>query len=371
MTQSAEAVLMDEPLRVLAVIPGSDCGPHRGLAQEPGMIFVRRQVESLRRAGIDVSAFYLASRTSPIRVLQEWRRLRTRIKETRPHLLHAHYGTVTSAICALATIIPLVITFRGDDLNFQPEACWARVALGHLLSQLSALRSSRMLCVSARLRQQLWWRKQNALVVPTGVDMDLFRPQPKQRCRDLLGWHRTEPIVLFNAGWDPLTKGLDIVRAAVKVAEQRIGPLRLVVTRSNVAPDQMPLYLNAADCLVLASFREGSPNIIKEALACNLPIVSVDVGDVPERLRGVHPSRIVAREPYQIGCALAEILSLGQRSNGREAVQECSETQIAAIIATVYRSAATTKHERNAYRQRESDSRLQCNTTQSRLFRRG
>ena len=371
MTQSAEAVLMDEPLRVLAVIPGSDCGPHRGLAQEPGMIFVRRQVESLRRAGIDVSAFYLASRTSPIRVLQEWRRLRTRIKETRPHLLHAHYGTVTSAICALATSIPLVITFRGDDLNFQPEACWARVALGHLLSQLSALRSSRMLCVSARLRQQLWWRKQNALVVPTGVDMDLFRPQPKQRCRDLLGWHRTEPIVLFNAGWDPLTKGLDIVLAAVKVAEQRIGPLRLVVTRSNVAPDQMPLYLNAADCLVLASFREGSPNIIKEALACNLPIVSVDVGDVPERLRGVHPSRIVAREPYQIGCALAEILSLGQRSNGREAVQECSETQIAAIIATVYRSAATTKHERNAYRQRESDSRLQCNTTQSRLFRRG
>jgi glycosyltransferase involved in cell wall biosynthesis len=94
---------------------------------------------------------------------------------------------------------------------------------------------------------------------------------------------------------------------------------------------------------LLASFREGSPNIIKEALACNLPIVSVDVGDVPERLRGVHPSRIVAREPYEIGCALAEVLSLGQRSNGREAVQECSETQIAAIIAGVYRSAATTK----------------------------
>jgi glycosyltransferase involved in cell wall biosynthesis len=327
------------------------------------MIFVHRQVESLRREGIAVSAFYLASRTSPLRVIQEWRRLRTQIKDIRPHVLHAHYGTVTSAICALVTTIPLVITFRGDDLNFQPAtARWARIALGHLLSQLSALRSSKILCVSARLRDQLWWRKQHALVVPSGVDMDLFRPLPKQRCRDLLGWHSAESIVLFNAGWDPLMKGLDIVRAAVKVAEQKIDRLRLVVTTFDVKPEQMPLYMNAADCLVLASFREGSPNIIKEALACNLPIVSVDVGDVPERLRGVHPSRIVAREPYQIGCALAEILSLGQRSNGREAVQQCSETQIALAIATVYRSIATIKHDRTAYQQRESDSRLQCTT---------
>lgn len=367
MTQSAEAVPTHEPLRVLAVIPGTDCASPHGLARDPGMIFVRRQVESLRREGVEVSTFYLASRTSLMRVLQEWRRLRMRIKETRPHLVHAHYGTVTSAVCALATTIPLVITFRGDDLNFQREACWARFALGHLLSQLSALRSARMLCVSARLRQRLWWRRQDALIVPTGVDMDLFRPQPQGKCRDLLGWQRTEKIVLFNAGWDPLTKGSDIVRAAVKVAEERIGPVRLVVTSSNVAPDDMPLYLNAADCLVLASFREGSPNIIKEALACNLPIVAVDVGDVPERLSGVHPSRIVAREPYQIGGALAEILSLGQRSNGREAVQECSEAKIAATIASAYRSAATAataKHKRKN-RRLESDSRLQCNTTQS------
>ena len=365
MTQSAEAVPTHEPLRVLAVIPGNDCGSHHGLAREPGMIFVRRQVESLRREGVEVSTFYLASRTSLMRVLQEWRRLRMQIKETRPHLLHAHYGTVTSAISALATTIPLVITFRGDDLNLQPEAWWPRFALGHLLSQLSALRSAKMLCVSARLRQRLWWRRQDALVVPTGVDMDLFRPQPQGKCRDLLGWQSTEKIVLFNAGWDPRTKGSDIVRTAVKVAEQRIGPVRLVVTSSNVAPDHMPLYLNAADCLVLASSREGSPNIIKEALACNLPIVAVDVGDVPERLSGVHPSRIVAREPYRIGSALAEILALGQRSNGREAVQECSESKIAATIASAYRSAATAKHQRNTYRRLESDSRLQCNTRQS------
>src|ERR1700751_4618737 len=167
MTQIAEAVPTHEPLRVLAVIPGNDCGSHHGLAREPGMIFVRRQVESLRREGVEVSTFYLGSRTSLMRVLQEWRRLRMRIKETRPHLVHAHYGTVTAAMCALATTIPLVITFRGDDLNFQPEACWARFALGHLLSQLSALRSARVLCVSARLRQRLWWRRQDALIVPT------------------------------------------------------------------------------------------------------------------------------------------------------------------------------------------------------------
>jgi len=346
---------VERPVRVIAVIPGDGTGS--------SMIFARRQVESLCRAGIEMGVFYLGSRTSPIRLLREWRRLRTVIEEYRPHVLHAHYGTVTALLCALATTLPLVITFRGADLNFDPDASAFRFVLGYLLSQLSVLRSSRVICVTSRLRERLWQGKRTALVLPTGVNMNLFQPQPKELCRDLIGWDRNERIVLFNAGKEPRTKGLDLVLAAVKIARRRIGPVRLVVTRSDVPPDQMPLYLNAADCLLLASCQEGSPNIIKEALACNLPIVSVDVGDVPERLRGVHPSKIVARDPYEIACALAEIVSLGQRSNGREIVQDCSETKIAATVADVYRSIAAITDNYRAVSAREA-SDTQCSITQ-------
>ncbi len=347
---------VEPPVRVIAVLPGDGTGS--------SMIFARRQVESLCRAGIEMRVFYVGSRTSPICLLREWHRLREVIEEYNPHVLHAHYGTVTALLCAVATTVPLVITFRGADLNFDPDTSRFRFVVGYLLSQLSVVRSSRVICVTSRLRERLWLGKRSALVVPTGVNMDLFEPQSKELCRDLIGWEQNERIVLFNVSKEPRTKGLDLVLAAVQIARQKIGPVRLVVTRSNVPPEQMPLYLNAADCLVLASCQEGSPNIIKEALACNLPIVSVDVGDVPERLSGVHPSKIVARDPYQIACALAEIVSLGQRSNGREIVQDCSETKIAATIADVYRSIAAITNNHRAGSAREALDG-QCITTQS------
>ncbi|NJO06276.1 MAG: glycosyltransferase family 4 protein [Chloroflexaceae bacterium] len=98
--------------------------------------------------------------------------------------------------------------------------------------------------------------------------------------------------------------------------------------------------MNAADCLLFTSDYEGSPNIVKEAMACNLPIVSVDVGDVVERLKDVQPSRIVQRDPHDLGQAVADILTMGKRSNGREiAERELSNEHIAKRIIDVYRQA--------------------------------
>jgi hypothetical protein len=93
-----------ESLRVLAVVPGD--------GQGSSMIFVRRQIASLLDLGVNVRTFFLQSRTSPVAIAREWSRLRRQICQFRPHLVHAHYGTVTSFLCAVATNIPLVITFR-------------------------------------------------------------------------------------------------------------------------------------------------------------------------------------------------------------------------------------------------------------------
>ena len=100
------------------------------------------------------------------------------------------------------------------------------------------------------------------------------------------------------------------------------------IDKGTVPPHEVPLYLSAADCVAFASFREGAPNMVKEALACNVPVVSVDVGDVAERLAGVYPSRIVERDPVEFGNALADIVAAGLRSNGREVVTTCSEKSV-------------------------------------------
>jgi len=105
----------------------------------------------------------------------------------------------------------------------------------------------------------------------------------------------------------------------------------------------MPYYMNACDALVFTSVQEGSPNAVKEALACNLPVVSVAVGDVPLRLRGVSECEVCADDgPETIAAALERVLRSGRRSNGRDALTDLDESSLTAKVIDVYRSVLTT-----------------------------
>jgi len=317
-------------LRVLAVVPGD--------GQGSSFIFVRRQVASLANVGVNVRTFFVRSRISPVGIAKEWGRLRREIRQFRPHLVHAHYGTVTSFLCAVATSIPLVITFRGNDLGDDPDISLLRSRLGQVLSQLSCLRAKGIICVSRLLHDRLWWHQSRAVVIPTGVDLDVFRPQRRDQARALLGWEQGERVVVFDEGCAPRRKGLKFLQSAIRLAEQTVGPIRLVILDRSIPPELVPRYLSASDCLALASVFEGSPNIVKEALACNLPVVATDVGDVSERLREVFPSRVVKRDVVEFANALTDVLLDGRRSNGREQVEDCSLPRVAEAIRSVYES---------------------------------
>src|SRR4051812_3149449 len=97
--------------------------------------------------------------------------------------------------------------------------------------------------------------------------------------------------------------------------------------------------MNAADCLILTSMIEGSPNVVKEALACDLPVVSVPVGDVHERLRGVEGCEVTADDrPETIAAALERVLRRGGRVEGRAAVRQLDERILTQRVIEVYRS---------------------------------
>jgi glycosyltransferase involved in cell wall biosynthesis len=228
-----------------------------------------------------------------------------------------------------------MVTYRGSDLNPNRSRGWLRESVGTLLSQIAALRAARIICVSNQLKDKLWWRRDLVSVIPTGVDMTLFYPRDLQEARRELGWGQEERVVLFNAG-DPICKRLDLARAAVQFAESLSGKIRFAALDGNVPPNYIPLMMNAADCLLLTSDWEGSPNVVKEAIACNLPVVSVDVGDVRERLERVRPSLIVPREARAIGKAISEMLRQGQRSNGRESASDLASEVVSQRIVTLY-----------------------------------
>lgn len=323
-----------DEVRVLHIIPGDGSGT--------AFVFARRQVESLVDAGVNVRAFFL-SRTSPLVLPRECQRLRSEIRQFRPTLIHAQFGGVTAFISAVSTTVPLIITFQGSDLNYNPDLGPIHRFISHFLSQVACLRARQIITVSHQLRTRLWWHRRRTAVIPTGVNLSLFRPIVKEEARRILGWHQHLPVVVFNAGNRPRLKGTKFVQAAVRIAEDIVGPIRLMMLNGDVPCDFVPYWINAADCVALASVSEGSPNVIKEALACNIPVVATDVGDVAERLVNVKPSRVVRREVAEFGEALASILQERRASNGREKVSMLSEPRIAQAIRAIYEEALTKK----------------------------
>ena len=307
-----------------------------GGARGCSMIFARRQGQTLRAIGVEVCEFYLGSRTSPIAMAREMRRFLQEKRTFRPDVVHAQFGTATAMFAALgAGITPLVITYRGSDLNRPPEG-GPRAATARILSQIAALRARCIVCVSARLLERLWWRKSRVTVMPSGVDTGVFRPRPRSPARQRLGWPAADPAVLFNAGTDPRVKRADLARAAVAAGRAELPRLRLQMLDGTTPPERVPELMNAADCLLVTSDQEGSPTVVQEALASNLPIVSVDVGDVRERLSGVSNTRVVARDPAALGRAIVELVREPRRSDGVLKVQEFCSTRIAKKLLEIY-----------------------------------
>lgn len=321
------------PPRVLFVTNYGDAKSHNASAG----IFVDRQARSLREAGVDVIELDIGRNQSPLGLLKAWRALRREIERVRPDLLHAQYGTIVACVSVL-TLHPTVITFSGNDLLPGASISFARTWAGILLSNFAALFARSIICVSEALRRALWWRRGSAVVIPRGVDLNMFTPGPRDEARRELGWDPAARIVVLDGGRDPGNKGLALVESAVARARAELPDLQLHVIRQ-VPPDRMPLYYRAADALVCASRAEGSPNVVKEALACALPVVGVVVGDVPERLAGVEPSIVVERTPEALANGIVAMVREPRRSNGREVVSAISLERVAERIAAVYEEA--------------------------------
>jgi teichuronic acid biosynthesis glycosyltransferase TuaC len=318
-----------KPMRVLVV------SNHWSKKDNPtfGGVWADRQITALRKLGIEVDTFDLGTSHSPLHLFRRLSALRQQVKSTNPDIVHARYGTLVSLVSVFSGA-KTIITYAGSDLLRGAGISGLRACIGILLSNISSLKADGIICVSEELRHALWWQSRKAVVIPDGVDLSKFVPIPRDEARKQIGWDPDKTIVITDAAADPICKGLALSEEAIAQARQRFPSLELHVLK--VKPHEMPLYCNAADMLIFASRQEGSPNMVKEAMACNLPIVATPVGDVPQLLAGVCPSAVVARTAPALARATIEVLSQGTRSNGRSKVTPLALDTIATRVAAVY-----------------------------------
>ena len=211
--------------KVLALIPDQESGE--------AYIFVRRQIEQISDFGLVVRPFYLGTRTHPIRILKEALRFRDEIRSFDPDVVHAHYGTVTALFAVVFSRKPVTITFRGSDLLPSSEFSWLRDLTSRLMSQIAALFAKEIICVSEEIRDSLWWRKNDAEIILTGVDLKVFYPIDRQKAREELGWARGDKIILFNK----------VIRQVWQIMKVKIHGQKGEVTR-NVAVTEPLVKLN-------------------------------------------------------------------------------------------------------------------------------
>jgi glycosyltransferase involved in cell wall biosynthesis len=288
-------------------------------AAEPGsMAPLARQIESVRATGAHVEVLEIKGGRG-LKYLRALPRLWELARAV--DLIHAHYGYC--GIVARGQFgKPVVVSFMGDDVLGTPDGegrvtplsrlvVYADRWLAHVVDAV-IVKSAEMAQVVAPVR---------AHIVPNGVDFQTFRPMESAAARAELGWTDDKGYVLFAGCPDNPRKGFPLARAAAMSASRRMGQPLELVPLWGVAPDRVPLYMNACRALVMTSLWEGSPNVVKEAMACNLPVVSVPVGDVPELLDGVEGCAVGPRDADALGALLAQVLADGRRSEGRAALE--------------------------------------------------
>lgn len=285
--------------------------------------FVRDQVESLRALGVDVDVFFMDGKASRLNYARGFGGLRRHLQRHAPYdLIHAHY--VFSGLVALSQRrLPVVLTHHGIEvvLGWQGYLCrWVTP------------RADAVIVTSGVVKRAL--ADDRAVVIPCGVDFGLFAPMPKEEARARLGLPPDGKLVLF-AGEPRPEKRLDIIQAAVQRLSAEDASIRLVVA-SNRPHQEVPLYMNACDVLALASEFEGAPMVIKEAMACNLPIVSVNVGDVAEIIGDTEGCCLCERTPEDMATGLRLALAWGRRTDGRQRVMHLSLDATARQIGAVY-----------------------------------
>jgi len=312
--------------------------------------FIVRQYESLIKHGIDVTVFNFKGNKNPANYILALAKIQIILRRNNYDLIHAQWGH--TALLTLNTQLPLVVTYRGMDLEGIINKNGKYSIYGKFLTRISKFTSTiadEVIVVSKSLGNKL--SRQDYTILPSGIDLNLFKPLNKSECRTTLKLPQNKKLILFAASRNHPRKRYDLAMKAVSILKQNFN-CELIVCE-NEKPDKVPLYMNAADCLILTSLHEGSPNVVKEALACNTPIVSVEVGDIKERKGRLKHFEICNSNPKKIADSLSRVLSNKNVINNRESVLHLDEDIITSKLIAIYHKAInnnqkhTQKHQDN------------------------
>ena len=285
--------------------------------------FIEEQVDALKKIGLQMEIFGV--RGKGIRgYLKNRKLLLQHINEFQPDIIHAHYG-LSGLLANLQRKVPVVTTYHGSDINDK------RI---FRISKLTIRLSEHNIFVSQKNVDKAKLKKKFSLI-SCGVDTSVFYPQNQEACRREMKLSKEKKYILFAGAFDNQVKNASLALNVVSTLKNTELIELKDYTRENVA-----CLMNAVNACLMTSHSEGSPQFIKEAMACNCPVVSVDVGDVKELLEGVKHCYLAKYDIQDIAEKLNLLFENGERTNGKEKISNMhlDSTSVARRILEVYNS---------------------------------
>jgi len=282
--------------------------------------FIYEQVQSLEKQGCEIRyvfvkgggvSGYIRGTFDLIKAVNKW----------KPDIVHAH-GGLCGFISNLQRRVPVVTTYHGSDINEKTN---------RFISQFAIRFSAFNIFVSQKLIDLAKPKNEHALI-PCGIDLDQFYPiEDKKACREKLNLDIEKKYVLFSKMFYDPVKNYPLAKHAIDQFED-VELLQFVgFSRSEAC-----LLMNACDAVIMTSFSEGSPQFIKEAMACNCPIVSVDVGDVKEVVDDTQGCYITTYDSRDVAANLRLALDFAGKTDGRFKIMNFDNTKLAKRIIDIY-----------------------------------
>lgn len=268
--------------------------------------FIIEQANALKELGCEIEYFGLLG-NGLNGYLKNLPDLKRKIKEFNPDVVHAHFG-LSGLLANLQRKKPVVTTYHGSDINEKSL---------YPFSKLSMLGSAWNVFVSRQIIEVARPKRKYSLL-PCGIDMTELQLMDKQEARQRMNLSSDRHYVLFAGSYDREVKNAPLAKEVVSRSTER--NLELLELKG-YSHEEVTILMCAADVLLMTSLNEGSPQVIKEAMACGCPIVSVDVGDVYERTEGVEGCYVAeSREPQELVELLDRALTFSGKTKGRDRI---------------------------------------------------
>lgn len=287
---------------------------------------VKNQGLSLNTIGHEISFFTIKGKgikgyLSHVFVLRKF------LKKHAFDVVHAHYS-LSAITASLAGARPLVVSLMGSDIK-------ASAALKYIIKTFKNIFWKKVIVKSSDMKVAA--NLKNVDIVPNGVDFKKFKPSSREKALRVTGWNPSKKHVLFAANPKRKEKNYELANKAFKEMNNDQVELHALVDISN---DLMPAYFNAADVIILTSLWEGSPNVIKEAMACNCKIVAVNVGDIKKVISDTEGCFVTDFNATNFSQKLQQALALKHKTNGREKITYLDSSLIANQLITIYNTVA-------------------------------